>query len=67
MRQATKGADRVRSITWNDSTIQNRVKKTTKYRKNKKAVKVEPNHPLISDSFSCTPTRKETGTQNSRI
>ena len=60
LRMTGKGIDRVRSITWNESLAQPRVKKTPKYRKNKKATKVEPNQPLISDSFPCTPTRSET-------
>ena len=52
MEHISSGTTRVRSQTWNESTAIARPKKTPKYRKYKKAVQVEPNHPLISQAFT---------------
>ena len=58
LRARDSSTERSRANTWTGSATKQRVKKTPKYRVSKKAGKVDPNQPLISDSF--TPTSKVT-------
>ena len=65
LRARDQAVDRVRANTWTESTEKPRIKKTPKYRFSKKSGKVEPNQPLISESF--IPTSKVTEIQDPRI